>query len=257
MTERSMRVHQTLAGVSLLLFALMLAAPALAARERDASGPDPAVAEWTQWPHRVSCGGRPFDPVAAFSSSPGVEMEDTPQVRAMEDFIKVGEDLGIRRHDWRLLVEAPAHVEFGSGRLRGEMEWIVVDKRQDDWHFSGYTSNCEPATLRHGQMAITWDLATDQPQLRPSTRSILVNLGPGPCNGGRRQSGRLEKPEFREQNGNLLMTLWLRPLPPGGYTCQGVVEPPVRFKLPTALGDRELLDGGTYPPRVTQLEFGR
>jgi hypothetical protein len=45
------------------------------------------------------------------------------------------------------------------------------------------------------------------------------------------------------------MALWLRPLPPGGYTCVGLVEPPLKIQLPGPLGDRELRDGGTYPPR--------
>ena len=76
-----------------------------------------------------------------------------------------------------------------------------------------------------------------------------INLGPGECDGGRSQNDRLQKPEFREQNGRLLMSLWLRPLPPGGYTCQGLSEPPVTIELPEPLGERELMDGGAYPPR--------
>ena len=56
------------------------------------------------------------------------------------------------------------------------------------------------------------------------------------------------KPEFRTQGGALLMTLWLRPLPPGNYTCPELIEPPVEIRLPGRLGDRKLFDGGTYPP---------
>jgi hypothetical protein len=101
---------------------------------------------------------------------------------------------------------------------------------------------------RRGREAITWTLDPLQPQLRPSTRKIEVNLGPGECSSGRSQNDRLQKPEFRERNGALLMTLWLRPVPPGLHTCEGLIEPPVTIRLPESLGQGRLLDGGTYPP---------
>jgi hypothetical protein len=236
----------------------VLVGSALALTEEPAAGPDPAVAEWPEWPHRVSCGGLRFDPIVAFSSPTGVEGEDTPQVRAMERFIHAGppEEEFTRKRDWRLLAEEDGWAEFGSGRLPEEMEWIAVERKRGRWDFASYSSGCEPASMRRGREAITWTLAS-QPRLRPRTRSILVELGPGECSSGRPQAPRLQKPEFREQNGALLISLWLRPLPPGGYTCEGIVEPPVRIRLPEPLGKRRLFDGGTYPPRVPRLDFGR
>ena len=44
------------------------------------------------------------------------------------------------------------------------------------------------------------------------------------------------------------MTILLEPLPPGVYTCQGVIEPPLIVRLPGRLGERTLFDAGTYPP---------
>lgn len=44
------------------------------------------------------------------------------------------------------------------------------------------------------------------------------------------------------------MTILLDPLPPGSYTCQGVIEPPMHVRLPGRLGKRRLFDSGTYPP---------
>jgi hypothetical protein len=234
------------------------AAVALAAQKPPAAGPDPVVLEWTEWPHRVSCAGMPFDPVASFGSQTGAERERTPQARALRRFIAFFPDeYSVRKHDWRLLAEEGREATFGAGRLPDELEVISVERRKGAWKGWGYSSNCEPATLRKGREAIGWDLDPDQPQLSRKTRSILVDLGPGECNGGKPQADRLQKPEFREQNGALLMSLWLRPLPPGGYTCQGLIEPPVRIQLPEPLGDRPLMDGGTYPPRLEQLRFGR
>lgn len=227
----------------------LAAIPALARQEQPASGPDPAVAEWTEWPHQVSCEGLPFDPISAFSSPTGVERTNSPQVRAMKKFIGgVGDEEFVRRHDWRLLNQTPGIAEYASGRLGGELEYILVQKSRGHWHFSTYSSNCEPASVRRGVTAITWTLDPKQPQLSPRTRKISVYLGPGECNDGKSQNDRLQKPEFREQNGALLMALWLRPVSPGYHNCVGTIEPPVVIRLPEPLGNRRLLDGGTYPP---------
>lgn len=251
-------VIRALACIGAIAILAIGACFAVAAQEKPAAGPDPAVLEWTEWPHRVSCGGTPFDPVATFGSLTGAEREKTPQARALRRFIAFFPDeYSVRSHDWRLLAEAGGQAAFGAGRLPDELEVISVERRGGAWKGWGYSSRCEPASLRRGREAITWELDLDQPQLSRKTQSILVNLGPGECNGGKPQANRLQKPEFREQNGALLMSLWLRPLPPGGYTCQGVIEPPVRIRLPEPLGDRPLMDGGSYPPRLAQLRFGR
>jgi hypothetical protein len=48
----------------------------------------------------------------------------------------------------------------------------------------------------------------------------------------------------------LVLTIWIRPLPPGPYTCEARIEPPLKLKLPGGrLGKRRLWDGSTYPPR--------
>lgn len=236
----------------LLVFAVSAAAavPAMALREKPAAGPDPIVAEWPEWPHRVSCGDLHFDPIVAFNSPTGVEETNTPQVRAMKKFINIGDEELARKHDWRVLAEEGGVAEFGAGRLPDEVEWIAVERRRGRWRFVSYSSRCEPASIRRGLEAITWSFNPDQPRIGPKTRSILVDLGPSECSSGKPAAPRLQKPEFREQNGALLMSLWLRPLPRGFYTCEGIVEPPVRIKLPERLGQRPLLDGGTYPPRV-------
>lgn len=244
-----MIARRTLPWLLVLILSAVAAVPALALREKPAAGPDPAVAEWPEWPHRVSCGELRLDPVVAFISPTGVEETNTPQVRAMKSFINIGREDLARKHDWRLLGEEGGVAEFGAGRLPDEMEFISVERQRGKWKFTGYSGRCEPSSIRRGLSAITWSLSPNQPQLNRTTSSILVYLGPSECSGGRPAAPRLQKPEFREQNGALLMSLWLRPLPPGFYTCQGISEPPVRIKLPERLGQRRLLDGGTYPPR--------
>jgi hypothetical protein len=62
------------------------------------------------------------------------------------------------------------------------------------------------------------------------------------------ERARARKPIFRRIGKRLLMTVLLEPLPPGLYTCQGVVNPPMEVPLPGRLGKRRLYDGSTYPP---------
>jgi hypothetical protein len=226
---------------------VFLLVPAAAGAEK-VGGPDPAVTEWPEWPHRVSCYGLSFDPVAAFSGRTNAERGSKPSERALRRFLSRGSLSWVRKKSWRLVVERNGFAEFASGRLAGELEWMYFRRHNGAWKWEGYTSDCDPSSLRRGIQAITWEVAEGQ-KLTPETTSIEVNLGPGECSGGRGQNDRVQKPEFREQQGKLLMTLWLRPLPPGGYTCVGLIEPPLKIELPEPLGDRELRDGGTYPPR--------
>jgi hypothetical protein len=79
-------------------------------------------------------------------------------------------------------------------------------------------------------------------------RRIWVDLGPGPCSSGMGQNARARKPVFRQLGRRLLVTILLEPLPPGFHTCEGIVEPPLRVRLPGRLGSRKLFDGGTFPP---------
>ncbi|HEX5984084.1 MAG TPA: hypothetical protein VFY69_07760 [Solirubrobacterales bacterium] len=233
-----------------LAIALMLVVPAAIAGAAKIGGPDPATRVWTEWPHRVTCGwGHSFDPVAVFSGPAGAERGKLPSERALRRFLAREILDWVPKHGWRRLAESNGYAQFAAGRLRRGVETMTFRRVKGRWKWQSYSGGCLPGTVRRGIPAITWDLASDQPPLTPETRSILVELGPGECSSGKPKAPRLQKPEIREQNGALLLSLWVRPLPPGFYTCEGIVEPPVRIELPEPLGERELLDGGTYPPR--------
>lgn len=219
------------------------------------SGPDPAVAQWPHWPHQVSCeGGLPFDPVAAFSGPTNAERGNLPSEKALRRELaheaatfEPGYPLPYR-HNWRLLAEGEGVAEFVAGRLgSGRLEWMSFAKENGAWRDRSSSSNCQPASLRRGLEAITWTLARNQ-HLGSRTRKVRVDLGPGECDDGRSQNARVQKPEFDEQNGVLLMSLWLRPVSPGFHTCLGAFEPPLVVRLPEPLGHRQLWDGGLYPP---------
>jgi hypothetical protein len=254
-------IRTRLAAAAALGALLLLAAAALAAaepRHEPAGGPDPVVSVWAEWPHPVSCeGGLAFDPVAAFSGPTDAERGRSAAERALRRYLAQGAFFGLRQHGWRALRESHGVAEFAAGRLFAgsdpdavpELEWLRFHRTHGRWKWQGYAFGCTPHSIRRGVAAVSWTLAEGQ-HLGSGTRRVRVDLGPGECDDGASQNARVEKPEFREQNGYLIMTLWLRPVPPGGHTCEGVVEPPLLVQLPEALGDRELFDGGTYPPRA-------
>jgi hypothetical protein len=227
------------------------------------AGADPAVAEWPGWTVEVVCGWVPFDPLVAFADPADAERGHSPAEIALRRYLAKSRHYfpPSKPHGWRLLVETSDYAEFGRGELsRGGVEVNTFRRGKKDWDWSGSSSSCQPQVLRDNQVAITWTLARGQ-SLTPSTRTVKVDLGPGECASGASQDKRLERPEFREEDGALLMALWIHPVPAlgphEGYTCVGTIEPPVKIRLPEALGKRELLDGGVFPPISSAHEIRR
>lgn len=213
-------------------------------------GPDPEVAKWPRWPYPTTCEGLPpFDPVAVFGGSMGAETGPGPKEEGLRKTIKEWQTgyPTLPKHNWRLLSEGPGVVQYGHGRLPG-VESLTLEESEGRWDFASYSSRCEPTTIVDRRPAITWSLAAKQPKLRPDTKRIWIDLGPGECASGRSQNARAMGPIFFELGKRLLMVMRLKPLPPGGYTCQAIVEPPLRVSLPKRLGNRKLFDGGVYPP---------
>jgi len=229
--------------------ALFLASSVLAGSAGPA-GPDPEVTKWPTWPYLTTCyPGPAFDPMSVFSGPTEAELGSGPQEERLREVIQERQHgfPTLPKHNWRLLSESPSVVSYGHGRLPG-VEVISLRESEGSWLFSGYDSRCEPSSIVRGRTAITWTLARRQRTLRPSTRHVWINLGPGPCASGKSQNARAMKPAFYAIGKRLLMTMRLKPLPPGRYTCQGIIDPPLRVSLPGRLGLRKLFDAGTYPP---------
>jgi hypothetical protein len=239
-----------LAGLLVSVSGTLALATGLVAAASPPPGSDPEVAKWPSWPYLTTCGLSPtFDPVSAFSGPAGAELGPGAAEEGLRKTIEEWQHgfPTLPEHNWRLLAEGPGVVLFSHGRLPG-IESLSLEESKGRWEFAGYSSRCEPTSIVGDQPAITWTLDGDQPALQPSTKRIWIDLGPGPCSGGRSQNARAMKPIFHQLGERLLMLMRLKPLPPGNYTCPGVVEPPLRVSLPRRLGKRKLFDGGVYPP---------
>jgi hypothetical protein len=216
-------------------------------------GPDPAVSEWPHWPYPVSCGGLPFDPVAAFGGPTEAEKGTGGPEQALARYLEVAAtEASISKSYWRLVAADETRVEFAEGRLEQGAAWLRFQLSGGAWKPVGTLDFCVPRTIREGSESAQWGIDGSQ-TLGPNTRRVKVNLSAGDgCDGGRSLDAAAERPEFRQFGKRLVMTIWLEPLPPGIYTCQKLVEPPLVVKLPGRLGDRRLFDGRTYPPRLRQ-----
>jgi hypothetical protein len=243
-----MRSRRAKAPLGMLL-AVVASSTALAMAGPSPAVPGPALREWPEWPHRVTCGHVSFDPIAVFSGPLGAERGPLPAEAGLRRELRTTMNW-ISRHNWRLGGHKPGMYEFFHGRLGAELESIVLTKQRGRWRMNSYDQRCYLRTLRHGQWATSWFLADKQPPLTPETRRIHVYVG-GRCSRDEDPAALAEPPEFREIDGKLLMTIWLRPDPsPSDELCQPGLGPgpPLTVDLPEPLGDRELFDGGEFPP---------
>lgn len=237
------RVRMATAFACVGAFFALAAAPAL--------GTDPVVEEWPVWPYEAACYGPPFDPVSVFSGSANAELGSTPGEVALNEAIHdpALADVGMARTGWRLVSESETQAVFVTGALSGLFPWWALFKKEAaGWKWAG-SGSCTPHTVLHGLEASSWGISADQRRLTADTRRIRIVLTGGGCSSGMSANPRARKPIFRKiSKRRLLMTVLLEPLPPGAYTCQGVMNPPMEVTLPGPLGQRRLYDGGTYPP---------
>ena len=239
-------------GVALLL-TLVLAAPARAGFSITyPKGPDPAVSEWPQWPYPVSCGGLPFDPVAAFGGPTEAEKGSGGPELALVKYLDAVGQTSLSKHFWRLVAATETRAEFAEGRLDQGPAWLAFQLSGGEWKPAGTLSYCVPLTDREGRAPTAWSISRKQ-HLGPNTRRLKINLHDGRCRGGRTLASLVEDTEFRQMGRHLVLMVWLEPLP-GVQRCGPRVskDPELVVKLPGRLGDRRLFDGRTYPPRLRQ-----
>jgi hypothetical protein len=230
------------------VLSLALAATAQGWGVKYANGPDPAVASWPSWPYPTGCLGVSFDPVAIFSGPTEAENGTGGAELALRRYLDEALYPQAPTRFWRLVAASDTRAYFASGRLEQGLFWLTFGLVDGQWRLVGNLDECRARTERDGRVAIRWDLPRNE---RPAARAKRVRVkltGAESCNGGRSLNAAAE-PEFRQLGRNLLLTVWVEPLPPGVYTCEGRREGPLSLKLPGRLGDRRLWDGGSYPPR--------
>jgi hypothetical protein len=240
-------VKRTATGIAVLL-CLACAATAQGWGVKYANGPDPAVSRWSSWPYPTGCLGVSFDPVTVFSGPTEAEKGPGGPEEALRRYLSEGLYPQVPTRFWRLVAATETTAFFASGRLEQGLFWLAFEQVNGQWALSGELKECRPRTVREGLVALRWDLVPGK-GLTGKARLIRVKLSGGEgCDGGRSLNAAAD-PEFRRVGKRLVLTVWIEPLPPGVYTCEKRIEPPLAVKLPGPLGRRQLWDGSFYPPR--------
>jgi hypothetical protein len=99
-----------------------------------------------------------------------------------------------------------------------------------------------------GFRPIQWILYPDEPLPDSASTKVVVAVHESSCTGGRDPIPHLQRPEVRYLKAAVVVTLWIEVLE-GPHTCPGNPVGQLEVKLPGPLGNRQLYDGSTDPPR--------
>lgn len=94
----------------------------------------------------------------------------------------------------------------------------------------------------------TWWVDVTLIPLAPETTEIKGFVMETACASGQSPEGRVNEPVIEYGAESVTVTFTITPRP-GGQDCQGNPEFPVSVTLTEPLRERELLDGGSNPPR--------
>lgn len=215
------------------------------------TGPDPVVQKWPSWPHPVTCGSLEFDPISVFSGPTDAERGRGGAERALRRFLREPGWGWIPKRHWRLVAKNKRLAEFVQGRasvhIEREMSALAFYRPKQRWKWAG-SGGCIPRTVRNHLPASEWDLWEGEPP-SPESETLVVGIEEVACHGFTDPLERLQKPEVTFTDNAALITFWVRPLR-GGATCPAPPPSEYELKLPEPLGDRQLFDAGTYPPRA-------
>jgi hypothetical protein len=235
-----------------ILLALVLALMAASASPAAGStGGDPLAKQWPHWPYEASCDLTTpfisFDPVAVFAGPAKAESGALPAKTGLREFLAEPSNQ-LPPTGWRFLGQNLASAEFAHGRLPSDL--ILVSARRIDgpWSFTPEYGACTPTSVVGSRLATPWRLVRGE-SLDATTRRVRLRLEAPECTGWRSLNAHTHVAFRQIDRASLLMTTWTDRPPPGQHSCLKLRERPLSVTLPTVLGKRKLLDGGTYPPR--------
>lgn len=157
---------------------------------------------------------------------------------------------------WRLLAKENGQLLFGAGPPE-HFAFIVLRPDAPD---NMLRADSGPACLSYSVssarlLSARWVL---QGNATSATTTFVALVNERGCTGGADPTKRLVGPDVDYRDDAVVVTFFVEPLPPPepdprgiptGYGCVGPPPTPVTVTLSVPLGDRELLDGGSYPAK--------
>jgi hypothetical protein len=93
-----------------------------------------------------------------------------------------------------------------------------------------------------------WILDPEAPAPQPPDTQFVALVTERECASGKSSAGRIMAPSIIYEKDRILLIFAVRPPQGAVQTCQGNPATPYLIHLDQPIGDRRLLDGGSYPP---------
>jgi hypothetical protein len=146
---------------------------------------------------------------------------------------------------WRLLARSDDEALFGRGRPP-KLVTIAIrrDARRDTWSCYGESIERPLRASRDRIRASSWRLDPTT-ECKPTDTLLRILIKEQTFAGGQRASGRVLVPDLYQGADELVLTIFVTPLP--GFKARSPnPETPVRVALPAQVGERQLIDGALY-----------
>jgi hypothetical protein len=208
------------------------------------SAVDPAAVE------QLSCGGLGF-PADVLAGEGSAEMNRDVAAQALRRHLETGgleveflPDTGwieARRSDDSVLYLAPD--SSGDGGWAS----VSVERDGDEWSVQGW-GGCDLQPDVGPWLGIASFRVAPHEELDPAATQLDVLVTERACASGSDALGRTVAPAVVSDDTSVTVIFAVRPRG-GGNTCPSNPETPFVLELPEPLGERELLDGSSIPPR--------
>lgn len=202
-------------------------------------------------PTMLTCGTRDTFPPSALDAPADAEKAPGGASDALRTWLANPDNEQFAKGGgWRALVANDAEAVFAQGTPPGIT--VRFERRDGAWKWANSSATCDlrvvpPPGLASGQ----WVPAAP---VRPGDTAFVANVYERSCAGGRSPEGRVQPPEVEYTATAVVVTFFVRP-PGGAQTCPGAPPAPYEVALREPLGDRKLLDGGTYPPQAPRTPY--
>lgn len=191
-----------------------------------------------------SCGANSF-PLRVFSRPPGYQRKSTPLAAAIRRQAKKYPGLYAKR-GWRLIFHDGREAELIRGTLKQQNQpgWISFRQVDGKWEWQG-SGSCRLEPVRKGAGAGEWFLRRGTKAGSASTR-FRVDVYERACSGGAPPGKRVLKPVIEYSKKSIVVTYFVKTRD-GVSTCQSSPPTVKTLILKEPRGEREIVDGGTYP----------
>ena len=186
-----------------------------------------------------------FSVDALEESTASAENADHPAARNLRQLLADGSLPN--RSGWRLVVFDRDGVLFllpGTSEEGVAFWYAEFGPAGANWQFVRL-GQCDIQPAFVGVEAARWELSPEE-RVGADTRSFEVLVFEQGCASGASPDGRIVGPAVIPLEDSVIVILGTRPLP-GPQTCEQGPPATLRVELPEPLGDRQLLDGSTFP----------